>query len=152
MNKIFKFIGQVLGCSGALAWFAMLFYHTTNDYFSFAGKIRDLSLLGWGCILVLWGCGLFCLKKGTIKVIVFAAATSVLCFVFDCYRFYIYLKDENCLRCMQAVLALLIIGAVISGFRKKRFWAIKLFARCIFGILFSTKNSIKLATLLNAFS
>ena len=82
---------EFLSLCGALVFFALFFYQTTNNLYRIDGVFVDFSLAGWAAMLALWGAGLWrYFKQQKAGVLIFAVQATVVCYAFDCWRLFIY--------------------------------------------------------------
>ena len=82
---------EFLSLCGALVFFALFFYQTTNNIYRISGAFVDFSLAGWAAMLALWGAGLWrYFKQQKAGVLIFAVQAAVVCYAFDCWRLFIY--------------------------------------------------------------
>ena len=82
---------EFLSLCGALIFFALFFYQTTNNLYRIDGAFVDFSLAGWAAMLALWGAGLWrYFKQQKAGVLIFAVQAAVVCCAFDCWRLFIY--------------------------------------------------------------
>lgn len=85
---------EFLSLCGALVFFALFFYQTTNNLYRIDGAFMDFSLAGWTAMLALWGAGLWrYFKQQKAGVLIFAVQAAVVCYAFDCWRLFIYAAD-----------------------------------------------------------
>ena len=82
---------EFLSLCGALVFFALFFYQTTNNLYRIDGAFVDFSLAGWAAMLALWGAGLWrYFKQRKAGVLIFAVQAAVVCYALDCWRLFIY--------------------------------------------------------------
>lgn len=82
---------EFLSLCGALVFFALFFYQTTNNLYRIDGAFVDFSLAGWAAMLALWGAGLWrYFKQQKAGVLIFAVQATIVCCAFDCWRLFIY--------------------------------------------------------------
>ena len=82
---------EFLSLCGALVFFALFFYQTTNNLYRIDGAFVDFSLAGWAAMLALWGAGIWLyFKQHKAGVLIFAVQAAVVCYAFDCWRLFIY--------------------------------------------------------------
>lgn len=131
MMVFLRNIFNVFGLSFLLILLSVAFYHLSNDYYAVNSEMHDYSLYAWVMLAIVWLLSLWRWYKGDKKALFFAVGFSVLCTLFDCYRFVVYLNDVVCLRAMQAVFVaevLILIGAAV---KKQRFLIVLLAALII---------------------
>jgi len=131
MKAVFKYIFEVFGVASLLILFAVSFYHLSNDYYVVNNEMHDYSLYAWAMLAVVWLWGFGRWSKGDKRGLFLAVAFSVLCTLFDCYRFAVYLKDTVCLRVMQGAFVLEIVVLILTIVKKHRFLIVLLSALII---------------------
>ena len=110
-KKIADFLLQI----GVYLFCVMGFYLSTNNYYYINGKFTDLSLLGWGLMLAIWGAALVTyFRKKENFLLVFATQLTVICFAFDCWRLYSYGGNETAKLYVQIILVLEAICAILA--------------------------------------
>lgn len=139
MKRTLNFIGNVVGVTALLLFFAAAFYHLTNDYFFLWGKHRDFSLIGWGMMFLLWGTAFCRFRKKDTLLLETAGWATLLCIAFEAYRFLIYAGYESCRIYLTTIMGLEIVTfvlALIYHQKKIVFFGLSAFLITFLGIFF----------------
>ena len=119
--KLWHYMVEFLSLCGALVFFALFFYQTTNNIYRINGTFADFSLAGWAAMLLVWGAGLWrYLKQQKVGGLVFAVQAAVVCCAFDCWRLFIYaaeLKMKPYILCIAVAEAVVFLIAVFGRYK-----------------------------------